>query len=247
MLKKQYEVLQDSIRETCEKNNRLQNEVQLIAVSKTQPVEAIEEMYTAGCRHFGENKVQELLEKYEVLPKDITWHMIGHLQRNKVKYIIDKVAYIHSVDSYELAIEINRQAEKKQVASISIFIEVNVAKEVTKYGVALEDVIKLVEQVKELPHLRLVGLMTIAPFVEDENENKQYFLKLQQLMVDINEKNIDNIRMYELSMGMSNDYRVAIESGATMIRVGTSLFGNRDRHMRKINERYKESMDGSCR
>lgn len=226
-MREQYNNIQNTIRDTCEKVNRSLDTVQLIAVSKTQSIEAIEEAYTLGCRHFGENRVQELVEKYECLPKDIIWHMIGHLQKNKVKYIIDKVSYIHSVDSYELAVEINRQAEKKQISSICIFIEVNVAGEESKYGVPINGVMPLVEQLKALPHLRLVGLMTVAPFVEHEEDNKQYFLTLQQLVVDIKKQNVDNRSIYELSMGMSNDYSVAIECGATMIRIGTELFGKR--------------------
>lgn len=226
-MEERYNRIQNNIRESCESVNRPQDSVQLIAVSKTQPLEAIKEVYSLGCRHFGENRVQELLEKYEQLPKDITWHMIGHLQRNKVKYIIDKVSYIHSVDSYELALEINRQAEKKQIAKMSILIEVNIAREETKYGVLPEKVFALVEQIQKLSHLTIVGLMTVAPFVNDERENMQYFLGLQQIMVDINGKNVDNRSVYELSMGMSNDYRIAIKSGATMVRIGTELFGNR--------------------
>ncbi|MFI3176936.1 MAG: YggS family pyridoxal phosphate-dependent enzyme [Eubacteriales bacterium] len=213
---------------SCMQTNRSTDSVRLIAVSKTNPVSAIQEAYNLGCRDFGENKVQEFLEKYSQLPQDIRWHMIGHLQRNKVKYIIDKVAYIHSIDSYELALEVNRQAVKKGVPRVKVLIEVNIAREPSKYGVMIEDAPTLVQQIQGLECLSLEGFMTVAPYTENKEENKQYFTSLLQLLVDINGKNIDNRSISELSMGMSNDFPVAIQCGATMIRVGTRLFGERD-------------------
>ncbi len=216
------------IETSCIQANRSTDSVRLIAVSKTNPVSAIQEAYKLGCRDFGENKVQEFLEKYPQLPQDIRWHMIGHLQRNKVKYIIDKVAYIHSIDSYELALEVNRQAIKKDVSMVKVLIEVNIAREPSKYGVMIEDVPVLVQQIQGLEHLSIEGFMTVAPYVKNQEENKQYFTSLSQLLVDINDKNIDNRSISELSMGMSNDFPVAIQCGATMIRVGTRLFGERD-------------------
>lgn len=202
--------------------------LQLIAVSKTKPVEKLQEAYECGIRDFGENKVQELVDKYEQLPKDIRWHMIGHLQRNKVKYIVDKVYMIHSVDSLRLAEEISKEAVKKQV-SVNILIEVNVANEESKFGMTTSgETIALVRQIALLPNIYIKGLMTVAPFTENAEENRYYFAKLRQLAVDIKNENIDNISVDVLSMGMTGDYEVAIEEGATYVRVGTGIFGERD-------------------
>ena len=184
------------------------------------------EAYQEGCREFGENKVQELVDKYEVMPKDIHWHMIGHLQTNKVKYIVDKVTMIHSVDSIKLAREISKEAQKKQV-TVSILIEVNVAGEESKFGVSMEEAEPLIRKIALLDGIKICGLMTIAPYVEDEEKNRQYFADLKQLSVDIATKNIDNVNMNVLSMGMTGDYAVAIEEGATYVRVGTGIFGER--------------------
>ena len=228
MLKENLEQVEQNIERACKKAGRARSEVTLIAVSKTKPVEMIQEIYDAGCRDFGENKVQELCEKIEQLPNDIKWHMIGHLQRNKVKYIIDNhVSLIHSVDSYRLAEEINIQAKKKNVI-VPILVEVNIAMEESKFGISPEDVIALVEQIAELKNVKIEGLMTIAPYVVDAEENRLYFRKIKQLSVDIGNKNIDNVSMKILSMGMTGDYMVAIEEGATMVRVGTGIFGERN-------------------
>ena len=180
----------------------------------------------AGCRDFGENKVQEILDKYDKLPDDIRWHMIGHLQTNKVKYIVDKVCMIHSVDSVKLAKEISKEAVKHGVC-VPVLLEVNVAKEESKYGFMAEELPGAVEEIAPLPGIRVEGLMTIAPFVEDAEENRIYFKQLKQLAVDISVKNIDNIHMSILSMGMSGDYLVAVSEGATYVRVGSSIFGSR--------------------
>ena len=228
MLKENLEQVEQNIERACKKAGRARSEVTLIAVSKTKPVEMIQEIYDAGCRDFGENKVQELCEKIEQLPNDIKWHMIGHLQRNKVKYIIDNhVSLIHSVDSYRLAEEINIQAKKKNVI-VPILVEVNIAMEESKFGISPEDAIVLVEQIAELKNVKIEGLMTIAPYVVDAEENRLYFRKIKQLSVDIGNKNIDNVSMKILSMGMTGDYMVAIEEGATMVRVGTGIFGERN-------------------
>lgn len=216
----------ESVKKSCRNANRLFEDVTLIAVSKTKPVQLLMEAYECGCRHFGENKVQELVEKYEVLPRDIKWHMIGHLQRNKVKYIVDKVYMIHSVDSLRLAEEISREAVKKKV-TVSILIEVNMAGEETKFGVRPEDAESLILSISKLPNIHIEGLMTIAPYVEDPENNRCHFLGLRQLAVDITSKNIDNVTMNVLSMGMTGDYTVAIEEGATCVRVGTGIFGER--------------------
>ena len=199
----------------------------LIAVSKTKPVEDIRQVYDCGIRDFGENKVQEILEKYDLLPKDIRWHMIGHLQRNKVKYIVDKVALIHSVDSLRLAQEIDKEAAKKGIV-MPVLIEINIASEESKYGVSPKDCEELIRQISTLSSVRIKGLMTVAPYVENAEENRQYFKIMKQLYVDIINKNIDNVDMEFLSMGMTGDYQVAIEEGADYVRVGTGIFGERD-------------------
>lgn len=219
--------VEQNILTACAKCGRSRDEITLIAVSKTKPVSLLEDAYNAGVRNFGENKVQEMCEKYEVMEKDIHWHMIGHLQTNKVKYLIGKTALIHSVDSYKLACEIEKQAAKHD-SIMDILIEVNIAEEETKFGLSEEEVIYLVKQVAALPHIRIRGLMTVAPYVVDSEENRPFFRKIKQLSVDINNQNIDNVSMDILSMGMTGDYMVAIEEGATMVRVGTGIFGERN-------------------
>ncbi|MCI9017360.1 MAG: YggS family pyridoxal phosphate-dependent enzyme [Lachnospiraceae bacterium] len=211
----------------CERAGRSRDEVTLIAVSKTKPVSMIEELLPGGTRDFGENKVQELCEKYDQLPRDIRWHLIGHLQRNKVKYVADKACLIHSVDSLRLAEAISAEAVKRECI-VPILIEVNVAGEESKFGVPPEETEQLVRKIAELPGISVRGLMTIAPFVEDPEENRTHFSNLKKLCVDLKRKNIDNVTMSVLSMGMTGDYEVAIEEGATMVRVGTGIFGERN-------------------
>ncbi len=227
MIRENIRQVQINIEDACNRSDRDLQEVTLIAVSKTKPVAALEEAYRCGMRDFGENKVQELVEKAEVLPGDIRWHMIGHLQRNKVKYIVDKVFLIHSVDSLRLAEEISKEALKKSV-TVDILVEVNVAEEETKFGSTLDEAAELVSQIAGLPGIRIKGLMTIAPYVENPENNRKYFAKLKQLAVDIESKNIDNVSMQVLSMGMTGDYEVAVEEGASYVRVGTGIFGERD-------------------
>ena len=220
-------LVSQKIEQACRRAEREPKEVTLIAVSKTKPLPLLQEAYDAGCRDFGENKVQELVDKIEAMPKDIRWHMIGHLQRNKVKYIVGKVFLIHSVDSLRLAEEISRESEKKQVTT-SILVEVNVAQESSKFGLlSAGAVADLITQIAALPHIAVQGLMTIAPYTENAEENRQYFRALKQLSVDIMQKNIDNVSMDVLSMGMTGDYEVAAEEGATCVRVGTGIFGER--------------------
>lgn len=218
--------VEDRIAAECQKAGRDPEDVTLIAVSKTKPVEMLREAYEYGCRDFGENKVQELLDKYEEMPRDIRWHMIGHLQRNKVKYIVDKVYLIHSVDSLRLAEEISKEAVKKNVC-VNILVEVNVANEETKFGTTCEEVKQLVQDIAKLPNICVKGLMTIAPFVENAEKNRPFFSNLKKISVDIMEENIDNITMENLSMGMTGDYGVAVSEGATYVRVGTGIFGVR--------------------
>jgi len=217
----------ENIENACKAVGRNREDITLIAVSKTKPVEMLLEAYEAGVRDFGENYIQELVDKIPQLPSDVRWHMIGHLQRNKVKYIIDKVSMIHSVDSLRLAEEISSQAIKKNV-EVDILVEVNVAQEESKFGTFSADAVLLVEEISKLPGIHVRGLMTIAPFVEDAEENREYFRKLKQLSVDIAAKNIDNISMNVLSMGMTGDYVVAVEEGASCVRVGTGIFGERN-------------------
>ncbi len=226
-LKENYFLVLNKVREACIRAHRDPSEAILIAVSKTKPIEMLQEVYDAGCRDFGENKVQEILDKYDKLPKDIRWHMIGHLQTNKVKYIVDKVCMIHSVDSIKLAKEISKEAVKKNV-TVNVLLEVNVAKEESKFGLMVEQVQDFYDEVVDLPGLKVQGLMTIAPYVEEAEENRQYFVKLKQLMVDMISKKTDNISVGELSMGMTGDYEVAVEEGATLVRVGTGIFGERN-------------------
>ena len=218
--------VRENIRKACERAGRSPEEVTLIAVSKTKPLFMLEEAYEAGARDFGENKVQEILEKAPKMPEDARFHMIGHLQRNKVKQVLPHAVLIHSVDSLRLAEQIDQEAEKLGITA-NILLEVNVAKEESKFGMMPEEVPELTEQIAALPHLRIQGLMTIAPFVDDPEKNRPVFQKLYQLSVDIKKKNIDNVNMGVLSMGMTGDYQVAVEEGSTMIRVGTGIFGAR--------------------
>ena len=212
--------------EAEKKAGREPGSARLIAVTKTKPVSDLMEAYKAGERDFGENKVQEMMEKQPQLPEDIRWHLIGHLQTNKVKYVVGNTYLIHSVDSLRLAEEISKTAVKRQV-SVDILIEVNAALEESKFGLSLDETLPLIEAVSKLPNIRIKGLMTIAPFTEDAENNRKYFRALKELSVDIAQKNIDNVSMEILSMGMTGDYQVAIEEGATYVRVGTGIFGMR--------------------
>lgn len=227
MIAEQLQYVQNEIRQACLRSNRDEKEVTLIAVSKTKPIEMIQEAIDAGQVVFGENKVQELCGKYEVLPQNLEWHLIGHLQRNKVKYIADKAALIHSVDSLRLAETISQEGAKHN-RIVPVLIEVNVAQEDTKFGVSVDETLPLIEEIAKLSNIQVKGLMTIAPFVDDPEENRPVFRKLKQLSVDIKEKNMNNVYMDILSMGMTNDYQIAVEEGATMVRVGTGIFGERD-------------------
>lgn len=226
MIKQNIRAVQENINNACAKVSRSDEEVTLIAVSKTKPLEMLKEAYAAGCRDFGENKVQELMDKYDAMPRDARFHMIGHLQRNKVKYLVGKVYLIHSVDSLRLAEEISKEAVKKGV-TVNILIEVNVAEEESKFGVTCEETVDLVKKIALLPGIFVKGLMTIAPYVENPEENRQHFVNLRKLSVDIKKQNIDNVSMEVLSMGMTGDYMTAVEEGATYVRVGTGIFGER--------------------
>lgn len=226
MVQENISKVEKKINAACSRAGRSQEDVTLIAVSKTKPIEMIEEALACGKREFGENKAQELKQKYEALSKDIKWHFIGHLQTNKVKYVVGRACLIHSVDSYHLAEAIETESAKRDVIS-HILIEVNVAQEDSKFGIHEEEAMELVCAVAKLPHIKIEGLMTIAPFVENPEQNRKIFRKLYKLSVDIASKNIDNVSMGALSMGMTNDYEVAVEEGATYVRVGTAIFGSR--------------------
>lgn len=226
-LKKNLENVQEKIKAACQRAGRDAAEVTLVAVSKMKPLADIEELITTGQMEYGENYVQELCDKYEHVSQPVHWHMIGHLQTNKVKYIVDKTVLIHSVDSVHLAKQIEKEAAKKGVTA-QILLQVNIAQEATKFGVDGDEVIKMAEEISHFPHVHIRGLMTSAPYVADPEENRCYFRKLHKLFVDIGDKNIDNVTMDILSMGMTNDYEVAIEEGATMVRVGTGIFGERN-------------------
>ena len=210
----------------AQKSGRKMEDVTLIVVSKTIDVPRIKEAVEAGETVLGENRVQEIMDKYEEMGPEVHWHLIGHLQTNKVKYIIDKVDMIHSVESFRLAEEISKRAQQKGV-TMDILLEINMAEEESKFGLKAEETEEMVRQIAVLPNLRIRGLMTVAPFVENPEENRIYFRKMKELLVDINQKKIDNVNMDVLSMGMTNDYAIAIEEGATMVRVGTGVFGAR--------------------
>ena len=219
--------VEKKILEACKKAGRARDEVTLVAVTKTQGESTILEAYKAGIREFGENRVQELTRKIDLLPDDILWHMIGHLQTNKVKYIVGKTTLIHSVDSMRLAEEIEKECKKRNF-SVDVLIEVNVAEEESKFGLKVCEVAPFIEKLSNFRHIKIKGLMTMPPFVDDSELNRDFFVTLRQLAIDIERQKIDNVSMGVLSMGMTNDYQVAIEEGATIIRVGTGIFGARN-------------------
>lgn len=226
MVTENLKTVEANIVRACERSGRNRADVTLIAVSKTTPVELMEEAMAAGMRTFGENKVQEIIKKQPYFPDDVDWHMIGHLQRNKVRQIAGKVAMIHSVDSLRLAEQIQKEYEAIGKTA-PILIEVNIAREETKFGLMPEETEAVIREAAKMGNIEVCGLMTIAPYVEDPQENRVHFCNLRKLLVDINSKNIDNVNMTELSMGMTGDYEIAIEEGATFVRVGTGIFGSR--------------------
>ncbi|MCC8104289.1 MAG: YggS family pyridoxal phosphate-dependent enzyme [Clostridiales bacterium] len=226
MLRENLQDVERRVTAACARAGRSRDEVLLVAVSKTKPVGMIEEIYGEGVRDFGENHPQEIREKFPQLPTDTRWHMIGHLQTNKIKYIIDRACMVHSVDSFHLAEAISKAAVKSR-RIMPVLIEVNMAGEASKFGVTPEETEALIRQIAPLPGIHVEGLMTIAPYTENPEENRTYFREMKKLNVDIGAKNIDNVCMRHLSMGMTGDYEVAIEEGATMVRVGTGIFGER--------------------
>lgn len=211
--------LENRIVNACKRAGRKRDEITLIAVTKTHPVEIIREAYNLGIRDFGENRVQELLKKKDMLPSDIRWHLIGHLQSNKAKYIAEFVHCVHSVDSFETAKELSKRAEQYS-RTIDVLLEINVAGEATKEGIPLSEGKGLLHHLsEEATSLFVRGLMTVAPFENDPEQVRPFFRDLHRLCGELELK--------ELSMGMTNDFEVAIEEGATMIRLGSALFGER--------------------
>ncbi|MCR4839662.1 MAG: YggS family pyridoxal phosphate-dependent enzyme [Eubacterium sp.] len=227
MIEENYRKVEEKVRAAAVRSGRQPEDVTLIAVSKTKPLSDIEALIRIGVREFGENKPQELKEKYDSVSQPVHFHQIGHLQTNKVKYVIDRAVLIHSVDSVHLAEQIQKEAEKRGLTT-EVLIEVNAAGEDTKFGVSIDETEPLVREIAKFPNIRIRGLMTIAPFVDDPEENRAVFRAMKQLLLDIKSQKIDNVDMSVLSMGMTNDYEVAIEEGATMVRVGTAIFGERN-------------------
>ncbi len=216
------EIIQKNIRDVCGKANRSPDEIQIIAVTKYVSVERAEEAVTSGVKHLGENRDDGLLKKWESISNKATWHFIGTLQSKKVKRIIDKVDYIHSLDRESLAEEIHKRTEK----TVKCFIQVNVSGEDSKHGLPREEVLGFVQKLKAYPSIEVVGLMTMAPYTEDEAEIRKCFRDLKALQGQIQEMNLPYAPCKEMSMGMSNDYKIAIEEGATFIRIGSALVGN---------------------
>lgn len=204
-------------------------EVTLIAVTKTHPVEKLQEVYAAGHKIFGENKVQEMVDKYEQLPKDIEWHLIGHLQSNKVKYIAPFVSLIHSVDSLKLLQEINKQAQKNNRV-INCLLQIYIANEETKFGLSFEEAETLINSIefKSLQNIKIVGLMGMATNTDDESQIRSEFKSLKLFFSKYSKLSTLNFELSTLSMGMSSDYSIAISEGSTMIRVGSLIFGERN-------------------
>ena len=221
----------DNVHRLCRDSGRDESECTLVAVSKTKPIELIKDAYEAGCRDFGENYVQELVDKIPQLPGDIRWHMIGHLQTNKVKYIVGKIYLIHGVDSLKLAKEIGKQSVKIGVVS-DILLEVNIGNEESKFGFKPDELLSVVPEIAQIEGIRVRGLMTSAPICEDPEENRVFFRNMKQLSIDIKKQKTDNVYMDFLSMGMSGDYESAVGEGASFVRVGTAIFGERDYSLR---------------
>ena len=219
--------VQDKIRVAWEKSGRNCFDITLVGVTKTIDVERISQLVSLGVKDLGENRVQELLEKQPAINPDVNWHLIGHLQTNKVKMVVDKVKLIHSVDSFRLAKEINKQAKALDI-TCDCLIEINIANEASKFGIKPNELSDFLEEISQCPNIMTKGLMCVAPFVEKPTENRDYFRKMRQMFVDSKAKSLNNIYMQYLSMGMTNDYEIAIEEGANIVRVGTGIFGERD-------------------
>ena len=223
-IKNNLEIINEKIKKAALRANKNPEEIKLVAVTKTATTEQIKEAISAGVEIIGENKVQEAKEKYQILSADIEWHLVGHLQTNKVKYAIEIFDLIHSVDSIKLAKEIDRRSLQFGMIT-NVLVEVNVSGEETKYGIKPEEVEPFLKEISEFSRIRVRGLMTIAPIAEDKEEVRPYFRKLRKLFEKIKIENMKNIRMDYLSMGMTEDFEAAIEEGANMVRIGRGIFG----------------------
>lgn len=218
--------VQENIQNALIRSGRSKEEVTLIAVTKTVEAEAINEAISLGISNIGENKVQEISRKYDNIDENVNWHMIGHFQSNKVKYIVDKVSLIHSLDRRSLAKEINKRATQSNLIK-DVLIQVNVAEEESKFGLKVEEVIPFIESILKYESIRIKGLMTMAPFADNPDEVRFVFRDLKKLGLEIEKRNYENVKMKYFSMGMTNDYEVAIEEGANLVRIGTGIFGKR--------------------
>ncbi len=226
MITENFKIVNDKIEGACKRAGRNSSDIKLIAVSKTKPMEMILEAHESGLLHFGENKAQEFREKAAKIDRDIVWHFIGHLQTNKVKYVVKDAEYIHAADSKKIIDEINKRAANEEKIQ-KILLEINVSGEETKFGLRGEDeIFRLAEYCSEKANIDLQGLMTMAPYTDDEKILRSTFSGLRQYFDKLNS---NGFNLNELSMGMSNDFEIAIEEGATMIRLGTILFGARNR------------------
>lgn len=226
MLEDRLKSVRENIKKAAERSGRNPEAITLIAVTKTHPAEMINDAIDLGVTDIGENKVQEIMDKYDAV-KPVRWHLIGHLQTNKVKYIIDKVWMIHSVDSVKLMDEIERQAVKHNV-TMKILIQINISGEETKFGISPDELDKMLIHAGTLTHVKVCGLMTIAPKIDKNMSNRLHFDNIHRIYLDISQKKYDNVSMDYLSMGMSGDYESAIEAGSNMVRVGSAVFGARN-------------------
>ena len=224
IIKNNLEIINEKIKKAALKVERNPEEIKLVAVTKTATIEQIEEAIKAGVKIIGENKVQEAKEKYQIITADIEWHLVGHLQTNKVRYAVEIFDCIHSVDSIKLAEEIDKRSLQFGKTT-NVLVEVNVSGEETKYGIKPEEVVLFLKNISEFTGIRVRGLMTIAPIAEDKEEVRPYFRRLRELSKEIKSKNIKNVKMDYLSMGMSEDFEIAIEEGANMVRIGRGIFG----------------------
>ncbi len=219
--------IRQRIKRAAEVSGRSEDDILLLGVTKTIEIDRINALIECGVKTLGENRVQELVSKYETIGDKAKWHLIGNLQTNKVKYIIDKVEMIHSLDSIKLAEEIDRQS-KKHNKIMDVLIEINIAGEQSKHGIEPEKVDSFMLEMSKFDNICIRGFMTVAPFVENSQENRKYFEKMKKIFIDNQRKNVDNINMTYLSMGMTNDFEVAIEEGANIVRIGTGIFGKRN-------------------
>ena len=226
-LAQNYKTVKENVTKACEQAGRSEQEVTLLAVSKTKPVDMLMDVYRAGARDFGENKVQELVDKIPQMPSDVRWHMIGHLQRNKVRQVVGKAALIQSIGSEALLREVEKEAARQQLVQ-DILLEVNIGGEESKSGVSPEALWPLLDAAAAQEHIRVKGLMAIPPVNDDDAQNRRYLAAVHDLFVKAGERGYSNVEMQTLSMGMSGDYENAIREGATLVRIGTAIYGERD-------------------